>query len=129
MMSRMDGAQVVRGLAQAESLDFITKVEVDTSKKMSITILNRSGTSQKIGMIMPDMEIQKEGAVVWSTKNRERGLPVYEAELPDQSETKIIEMSLDFQPPDRGMYSLELTRVVSNPNTLPVPQAVAFEVR
>ena len=129
ILNRMDGAQVVRGLAQAESLDFITKVEVDSSKKMSITILNRSGTPQKIGMIMPDMEIQREGAVVWSTKNREHMMPVYEMDLDKDSEKKIMEVSLDFEPSDRGAYQLELTRVVSNPGSLPMPKSVEFEVR
>lgn len=126
--NRIEGAQVVRGLAQAESQDFVTKVEVDASKKMSITILNKSATAQTIGMIMPDMEIKKEGAVVWSTNNLVSMQAIYEKELSPQSEEKIIELPLDFEPSDRGAYSLELTRVVSNPS-LPMPHSVDFEIR
>src|SRR3989344_4969905 len=126
MVNRIDGAQVVRGLAQAESQDFVTKVEVDASKKMSISILNKSGTTQKIGMILPDMEIKKEGAVVWSTHNLVSFQAIYEKELSPQSEEKIMEIPLDFEPSDRGAYSLEISRVVSNPSSLPVPQSVEF---
>ena len=127
--SRRHGAQVVRGLAQAESQDFVTKVEVDPSKKMSITILNKSAVLQTIGMILPDMEVTKEGAVIWSTNNLEKIQTIYELELNPQSEGKIIELPLDFESSDVGAYRLEMTRVVSNPRSLPVPQAVEFEVR
>lgn len=129
MLNRVDGTQVVRGLAQAESLDFVTKVEVDTSKKMSITILNQSATDQTVGMIMPEMEVTKEGSVIWSTNNLEKMQSVYEVALKPQSEGKIMELPLDFQSMDKGAYHLELTRVVSNPHSLPVPQSVEFEIR
>ncbi len=129
MLNRINSAQVVRGLAQAESQDFATKVEVDASKIMSITILNKSTSSQMIGMIMPDMEIKKEGAVVWSTDNLVRMQAIYEKEIPPQAEEKIMAVPLDFEPSDLGAYRLEITRVVSNPGSLPMPQSVEFEVR
>ena len=129
MMSRIDGAQVVRGLAQAESQDFVTKVEVEPSKKMSITILNKSTSVQTVGMIVPDMEVTKEGSVIWSTDNLVRMQSIYELELNPKSEGKIMELPLDFESSDRGTYRLEMTRVVSNPHSLPVPQSVEFEIR